>query len=78
MIVRCLKFLIAIVLSCTFTISLEKLVICVWNNVDTVNKNQADVMLWLNQNQLGKYYNLFREHGKLTFFFYGFFLFPKS
>ncbi|KFB39845.1 hypothetical protein ZHAS_00007217 [Anopheles sinensis] len=31
MLVRCVKILVAVVLSLTFTISLSKLVLCVWN-----------------------------------------------
>uniref|UniRef100_A0A182P380 Uncharacterized protein n=1 Tax=Anopheles epiroticus TaxID=199890 RepID=A0A182P380_9DIPT len=31
MLVRCIKILVAVVLSLTFTISLSKLVLCVWN-----------------------------------------------
>uniref|UniRef100_A0A182NEE4 Uncharacterized protein n=1 Tax=Anopheles dirus TaxID=7168 RepID=A0A182NEE4_9DIPT len=31
MLVRCIKILVAVVLSLTFTVSLSKLVLCVWN-----------------------------------------------
>uniref|UniRef100_A0A182IE36 Uncharacterized protein n=1 Tax=Anopheles arabiensis TaxID=7173 RepID=A0A182IE36_ANOAR len=31
MLVRCIKILVAVLLSLTFTISLSKLVLCVWN-----------------------------------------------
>uniref|UniRef100_A0A182TCE1 Uncharacterized protein n=1 Tax=Anopheles maculatus TaxID=74869 RepID=A0A182TCE1_9DIPT len=31
MLVRCIKILVAVVLSLTFTISLSKLVLCIWN-----------------------------------------------
>uniref|UniRef100_A0A182F164 SAM domain-containing protein n=1 Tax=Anopheles albimanus TaxID=7167 RepID=A0A182F164_ANOAL len=40
MLVRCVKILVAVVLSLTFTISLSKLVLCFWN--DWFNANAAD------------------------------------
>lgn len=91
MIVRCVKILLAVVLSLTFTISLAKLVLCVWSEWFIENSTDYEILYgypplhrgggggggrsrtssssslvdeWLEQNQLGKYRQLFRDRGK--------------
>lgn len=64
MIVRCVKILVAIILSLMFTLSLAKLVICLWDNLDVSNSGRFDVNNWLDQNDLGIYKDLFRQNGK--------------
>ncbi|XP_062549284.1 apoptosis-resistant E3 ubiquitin protein ligase 1 isoform X2 [Armigeres subalbatus] len=81
MIVRCVKILLAVVLSLTFTISLAKLVLCVWSEWFIENSADYEILHgypplrrggsrssslvdeWLEQSQLGKYRQLFRDRG---------------
>ncbi|XP_021704031.1 apoptosis-resistant E3 ubiquitin protein ligase 1 isoform X1 [Aedes aegypti] len=83
MIVRCVKILLAVVLSLTFTISLAKLVLYVWSEWFIENSADYEILHgypplrhgadgsrsgslvdeWLEQNQLGKYRQLFRDRG---------------
>lgn len=64
MIIHCVKILSAIILSLMFTISLSKLVICLWDDVDfSYADGRLDVDLWLDQNELGDYKKLFQEKG---------------
>lgn len=67
MILRCIKITLAIVLSLMFTISLAKLVICLWEKIEYLNSGRLDVNQWLEQNQLQQYENLFKENGKFAF-----------
>lgn len=64
MILRCIKITLAIVLSLMFTISLAKLVICLWEKIDYLNNGRGDVDQWLEQNQLQGYKELFKRNGK--------------
>ena len=68
MIKRCIKILVAIFLSLMFTISLGKLVICLWDDYYAVNygytSSKADIDEWLEQNNLADYKQLFRDKGK--------------
>lgn len=64
MIVRFVKILVAIILSFMFTLSLAKLVICLWDNLDVSNSGRLDVDNWLDQNDLGKYKRQFLQMGK--------------
>lgn len=64
MIVRFVKILVAIILSFMFTLSLAKLVICLWDNLDVSNSGRLDVDNWLDQNDLGKYKRQFLQKGK--------------
>lgn len=92
MIVRCVKILLAVVLSLTFTISLAKLVLYVWSEWFIENSADYEILYgypplhrngagggggnggshssrslvdeWLEQNQLGKYRQLFRDRGE--------------
>ncbi|XP_050076858.1 apoptosis-resistant E3 ubiquitin protein ligase 1 isoform X4 [Anopheles maculipalpis] len=70
MLVRCIKILVAVVLSLTFTISLSKLVLCIWNgwfNADAADYETPTIVdEWLDHNQLGKYKQLFRDRGIST------------
>lgn len=72
MISRCVKILVAIILSLMFTISLAKLVICLWDDLDFSSSGRLDVDLWLDQNQLSEYKDLFRINGESikTFFYF--------
>ncbi|XP_055594596.1 apoptosis-resistant E3 ubiquitin protein ligase 1 isoform X2 [Uranotaenia lowii] len=95
MIVRCVKILLAVGLSLMFTVSLAKLVLCVWSEWfiehsadyeilypngrsaggsttgnlgsipggDRMGRSSSLVDDWLEQNQLGKYEQLFRDRG---------------
>lgn len=86
MIVRCVKILLAVVLSLTFTISLAKLVLYVWSEWFIENSADYEILHgypplrhgadgsrsgslvdeWLEQNQLGKYRQLFRDRGEFS------------
>lgn len=75
MILRCFKLIVAIALSFMFTISLAKLVFCVWDNWDSndhFGNKKSDVDNWLDQNNFGQYKELFHLKGKrrLKKFFY--------
>lgn len=60
---RCLKVLLAIFLSLMFTVSLGKLVLCLWSTLYVSEKSEADE--WLEENALGQYKQIFREQGKI-------------
>lgn len=65
MVLRLAKVLVAVGLSLLFTISLAKLVICIWNwqfveDTDGV----VAVENWLHQNRLGQYTELFIKSGE--------------
>lgn len=66
MISRCVKILVAILLSLMFTISLANLTLCLWENFDLAERGRPDVNLWLDQNELGNYKELFIAHGKIN------------
>lgn len=70
MIIRWMKISVALLLSLILTISLTKLVICLWENFHFVNAERFDVELWLEQNQLDQYKETFRKRGKLKYLFY--------
>lgn len=62
---RGLKLVLAIILSLTLTFSLMKSVLYIWNEFGYI---QSDVDIWLSQNGLGQYKEVFRtkgEYGKL-------------
>lgn len=62
MLFHCVKILVAILLSFMFTISLGKVIICVWSDV-YIN---AEVEEWLDQNNLGKFKQLFKDKGNFS------------
>lgn len=62
---RGLKLVLAIILSLTLTFSLVKSVLYIWNEFGYI---QSDVDIWLSQNDLGQYREVFRTKGKMTFF----------
>lgn len=71
MLLRLVKILVAIFLSLMFTISLLKLVICVYNeyvNEDDLGSfsgsSNTEVDEWLEENDLGEYKKLFRDNGE--------------
>lgn len=65
MVLRLAKILVAVGLSLLFTISLAKLVLCIWNwQFIEVDDGVAAVENWLNQNELEKYKDLFIKNGK--------------
>lgn len=79
MVLRLAKILVAVGLSLLFTISLAKLVLCIWNHHfadggDGVDDGVAAVEKWLDQHGLGKHKKLFAERGKYpsTLFLYSF------
>lgn len=63
MILRSIKLVIAIILSLIFTVSLARLVISLWNNLNVLANERAEVEQWLEQNQLGQHKALFLEQG---------------
>lgn len=58
---RGLKLVLAIILSLTLTFSLVKSVLYIWNEFGFI---QSDVDIWLTQNDLGNYKEIFRTNGK--------------
>ncbi len=58
---RGLKLVLAIILSLTLTFSLVKSVLYIWNEFGFI---QSDVDIWLSQNELGQYKDVFRTKGK--------------
>ena len=69
MISRCVKILVAIFLSLVFTISLAKLVICLWRDLDFSDSGRMEVEQWLEQNHLEEYKELFRINGNFSSIF---------
>lgn len=59
MLFHCAKILVAIVLSFMFTISLGKVIFCFWSDVYI----DAEVDEWLDQNNFGKFKQLFKDKG---------------
>lgn len=62
---RGVKLVLAIILSLTLTFSLVKSVLYIWNEFGFI---QSDVDLWLTQNDLGNYKEIFRTKGKFRKF----------
>lgn len=62
---RCLKVLLAVFLSLMFTVSLAKLVLCLWSTLYVSDKSEADE--WLEENTLGQYKQIFREQGRIYY-----------
>lgn len=62
---RGLKLVLAIILSLTLTFSLVKSVLYIWNEFGFI---QSDVDVWLTQNDLGNYKEIFRTKGKFQKF----------
>lgn len=60
---RALKLVLAIILSLTLTFSLVKSVLYIWNEFGFI---QSDVDIWLAQNDLGNYKEIFRTKGKFN------------
>lgn len=65
---KCVKILVAIILSLMFTISLANLTLCLWENFDLAQTGRLEVNLWLSQNELSQYKELFELHGKHIFY----------
>lgn len=69
---KCLKFIIAIALSLMFTVSLAKLILCIWNNdslwMHAFGDSKVDVEEWLESIGLSEYKDLFHEKGKCDSF----------
>lgn len=65
---KCFKLMIAIALSLMFTISLAKLILCIWNNNSLwdpeFGERRIDVEEWLDSSGLGEYKDLFHEKGE--------------
>lgn len=61
MLFHCAKILVAVILSLMFTISLGKVFICIWSDVYI----DAEVEEWLEQNNFGKFKQLFKDRGKI-------------
>lgn len=68
MLFRYIKLIAAIILSLIFTISLVRLVLSIWNQLNAkAHWNRGgwnEVELWLEQNQLDEYKDLFRDKGR--------------
>lgn len=67
MLFHCAKILVAVLLSFMFTISLGKVIICVWSDVFI----DAEVEEWLDQNNFGKFKQLFKDKGTMVFLLNG-------
>lgn len=72
MFLRCFKILLAVLLSLMFTISLMKLVFVLWENFfilsNDLESEKFNVNIWLDENNLSQYKNLFKEKGKFKMF----------
>lgn len=68
MIIRWLKISAAIFLTLILSVSLTKLIICVWDNVQFFsNDEHFNVEEWLQQNRLEQHKEVLRKRGKLQF-----------
>lgn len=65
MIIRWLKISAAIFLTLILSVSLTKLIICVWENFQFSHGDERfDVEAWLEQNRLEQYKGEFRKRGE--------------
>lgn len=65
MIIRWLKISAALFLTLILSVSLTKLIICVWENFQFSQVDeQINVEAWLEQNRLQQYKEEFRKRGK--------------
>lgn len=65
MIIRWLKISAALFLTLILSVSLTKLIICVWENFQfSYGDEHFDVQLWLEQNRLSQHKEAFRKRGK--------------
>lgn len=65
MIIRWLKISAALFLTLILSVSLTKLIICVWENFQfSQGDERFDVEAWLEQNRLHQYKEEFRKRGK--------------
>lgn len=65
MIIRWLKISAALFLTLILSVSLTKLIICVWENFQFSCDERFDVEIWLEQNRLGQHKEAFKKRGKL-------------
>lgn len=71
MLLRYVKIAAAIILSLIFTVSLGRLVVSLWNQLNWTHwprHEWHEVELWLQENQLDEYKELFREKGDVQQF----------
>lgn len=65
MIIRWLKISAAIFLTLILSVSLTKLIICVWDNIQLFsNDEHFNVEEWLKQNRLDQHKEVLRKRGK--------------
>lgn len=65
MIIRWLKISAAIFLTLILSVSLTKLIICVWDNIQVFpNDEHFNVEEWLEQNRLEQHKEVLRKRGK--------------
>lgn len=65
MIIRWLKISAAIFLTLILSVSLTKLIICVWDNIQFFpNDEHFNVEEWLQQNRLEEHKEVLRKRGK--------------
>lgn len=69
---KCVKLLVAIILSLMFTVSLVNLTLCLWQNFDLAQTGRLEVNLWLSQNELSQYKEAFELHGECETIFFSF------
>lgn len=79
MIIRWLKISAAIFLTLILSVSLTKLIVCIWENFQLADgePDRIDVDAWLEQNRLDQYKGEFRKRGNqstMTFFFLSIFV----
>lgn len=65
MFLRIAKILVAIFLSLVFTVTLLKLVLCIHDEYYNEQNSDIAVDTWLEQNNLEKYKELFKEKGNI-------------
>lgn len=65
MIIRWLKISAALFLTLILSVSLTKLIICVWENFHfSYGDERFNVELWLEQNRLSQHKDIFRKRGE--------------
>lgn len=70
MIIRWLKISAALFFTLILSVSLTKLIICVWENFQIPHGDEhLHVEAWLEQNRLQQYKEVFRKRGKHSFQF---------
>lgn len=72
MIIRWLKISAAIFLTLILSVSLTKLIVCVWENFQLADgePDRIDVDSWLEQNRFDQYKSEFRKRGRYLMYLF--------